>query len=56
MRYIKIPETLLPISDDEIIGQNISLKIGVLIDGPTLFGYDGVVSKVESVSTDSLLS
>lgn len=57
MRYIKIPETLLPISDDILVGQNINLRIGVSIDEPTLYGYIGMVSSVTAEDTiDSNLS
>lgn len=52
MRYIKIPETLLPVSDDFPVGQKLSFKIGVSIDGPILYGYSGLVTEVESVEID----
>lgn len=55
MRYIRIPETLLPISDDFPVGQNVNLRIGVNIDGPALTGYFGMVTRVEPIYTDSLL-
>lgn len=56
MRYIKIPETLLPISDDFPVGQNVNLRIGVNIEGPTRSGYFGLVVSTEAIPTDMLLS
>lgn len=56
MRYIKIPETLLPISDDIEVGQNVNLRIGVNIEGPALTGYFGLVTEVQQLLPDSILS
>lgn len=56
MRYIKIPETYLPISDDIIVGEKLNLRIGVNIGGPTLSGFFGVVTEVSGLQTDNLLS
>lgn len=56
MRYIRIPETLLPISDDFPVGRNVNLRIGVNIEGPALYGYFGLVTKTEGIPVDTLLS
>jgi hypothetical protein len=51
LRYIKIPETMLPVSDDIPIRDIISFEIGVSIDGPALFGNNGLVTSTRFLAS-----
>ena len=52
MRYIKIPETMLPVEDDILVGDYLFITIGVSIDEPALYGYNGLVTYIEPVETN----
>lgn len=47
---------MLPVSDDISPGERIDLRIGVSIDEPALYGFNGMVTRVEQLLPDSSLS